>query len=603
MGISVIGAAASSGGSGSNQFLLDMGNYTNNTAELSKEYPAGSYSISVDPADATIDYYFVAKDGSNAGYSNTASIIATSAFNKVVVLGSQSAAKISFSYSGESAATSTSGQLPGAGAFVTSVATSSLPTVDGSTVIAGGNFADNVEVTFIGQDAASSPAKSVVKTSTTELLATRPDDFSPDNSPFTVKVVNPGIPLATGSSSHLLSNSVTAGTNPVWTTGASIYYNIGAATSITLLATDTEATDIDYSIISGSLPSGLSLDNETGIISGTFSGSAAANDSNSVTFRAIDTGGNFLDKAVNMIANTAPTWTGASSLYIIDGFSSSIQLTASSAVAANVLTYSLISGSLFSGMSINTAGTISGTNSANSGDTSSAVIRVSDPHGLSADQTFNFTSGTPITGGTLSVSGGYAYHTFNTSGTLTIAAATAVEFLVVGGGSNSSGGPSSQGGGGGGVNFSSATLSPGTLSATVGAANGGNSSFNSVSATAASGTSSGTGNHTSYAPGQNTYGGTGHGGGGGAGGNGLDMTYRWGGNGGPGQSWVDGNFYGGGGGGGTGWSGFEPGYGGSGVGAGRTAAVPNSGGGGAGTANGYSFTAGAAGVVKIRYAV
>lgn len=570
-------------------FLVDLGDYTNNTAELDEVYPAGSYAITVDPADTTIDIYFIAEDGTSAGYSNTESIVAAEPFKKVVVLGASSGKKISFAYSGSRSLATTKGAEVGAGAFITSIGTASLPNIDDTTTITGGNFATNVEVSVIGQNTIETLAKSVVRNSSTELIMTRPDSFSPTNSPYTVKVINPGIPAATGSNAHLLSNALTAGTNPVWTTGTNIYYNVGGPTSITLLATDTEATDIDYTVVSGTLPAGLTLNNESGVISGSFSGTASANDSTAITFRATDSGGNFLDKTINMIANTAPTWVTASPLYFIPSQPTSKQLVATSAVVANTRTFSIVSGSLLSGISLNSAGQFSGTNTAANGSSTTVTIRVTDNNGLYTDRTFTLNSSAPLSGGTLTVSGGYAYHTFTSSGTLTVNAATPIEYLVVGGGGYG-GSYTDQGGGGGGIYANTMTTSVGTMPVTVGGQNGGTSTFNGKNATggnkaSGAGDPGGIISSISYQPGVNTYGsgsGNGNGGGGGAGQKGQDMTYRFGGNGGNGLQWVNGQWYGGGGGGGSSWSDGYMGFGGEGGGGGYNgAAVANTGGGGA----------------------
>jgi hypothetical protein len=138
------------------------------------------------------------------------------------------------------------------------------------------------------------------------------------------------------------------------------------------------------------LPAGLSLDGETGVISGTFSGSDG--NSSSVTFKAIDTGGNFLNKAINFIANAAPVWTTAAGEITggkpDDAFS--FQLVASGGSAGGALTYTLQSGSLSTGLSLSTSGLIAGTPTDN-GVLATFTIRVTDQQGLSADREFNLT--------------------------------------------------------------------------------------------------------------------------------------------------------------------------------------------------------------------
>jgi hypothetical protein len=387
---SSLGGGSSSGGGGiSGSFVINTGDYSSDTAQLSREYEAGAYGILVSPTDSTLDIYLVALDGSFAGYSNIGTITATTAFDKVVVLGSTSNTSLSFSFNGESQTATTKGAATNAGAYLISVVTSSLPSVNDTTIVNGGNFADDVEVTFIGQSEVETAAKTVVRSSSTELITTRPDAFSPDDSPYTVKVVNPGIPVPAGTNAHLLSNSVTAGTNPVWTTPATVYYEAAGAVSITLLATDTEASDIDYSVVSGTLPDGLVLDGETGVISGTTSG--AESDVSAVTIRAIDAGGNFLDKAFNFTANLVPTWTTATGAIpdAIPDAPYSFQLVASGGAAGGALTYTLQSGALLAGHSLSSAGLISGTSTEDADSTDTFTIRVTDEGGLFVDRSFS----------------------------------------------------------------------------------------------------------------------------------------------------------------------------------------------------------------------
>jgi hypothetical protein len=415
-------SSISGSGGGSNDFTLSVGVTGNTTYGLDRVYTSGRYTLAFVNSDTTYDIYAIAEDGTYAGYTNGAVLEISANFAEIVVLGAASNETIIFSYEGTLTAPSTAGDVATAGAFVSGVVTSSLPGIDDTTVVNGGNFAANVVVSFIDQSDAETLAKNVVRSSSTQLVVTRPDAFSPDDSPYTVKVVNPGIPVPSGTNAHLLADSVTAGTNPVWQTTGDLLYNIGAASpDITLLATDTEETDIDYSVVSGTLPAGITLVEETGVLSGTFSGSASEGDSNSVTFKAIDTGGNFLNKAFNFIANAAPVWItagGALSTSPPIGEAYSFQLVASGGSAGGSLSYTLQSGSLNTGLSISTSGLISGTNTDATGVTATFTIRVTDTAALFTDREFTSTATpTPLS----------------------------VDYLVIGGG----GGSATNGGGGG----------------------------------------------------------------------------------------------------------------------------------------------------------
>jgi hypothetical protein len=277
----------SSGGAiqGSTDFTVKTGSYVHETIVLSRDYAIGSYSIEVSPVDSSVDVYFISSEDLVVGYSNTSQINATGSFKKITIIGSSPNASFSFTYLGEAQEASEVTHPEVDHAHITSVVTSSLPNIDDTTVLNGRSFAANVEVFFIDQSSVETAAKSVVRSSSTQLIVTRPDSFSPDNSPYTIRVHNASLtsPAPSGANLHLLSNSVTAGTNPVWSTGATLIYSATGPTTITLLATDSEASDIDYSIVSGTLPAGFTLDGETGVITGTPSEAVSDGDATSLT--------------------------------------------------------------------------------------------------------------------------------------------------------------------------------------------------------------------------------------------------------------------------------------------------------------------------------
>ena len=259
------------------------------------------------------------------------------------------------------------------------------------------------------------------------------------------------------------------------------------------------------------------------------------------------------------------------------------------------------------------------------------------------------------TGGTISSSGGYRYHTFTSSSNLVVPSgftATA-DYLVVGGGGG--GGKLDGGGGGaGGYRASTYSLSANTYTVTIGAAgtgssslgvrgtNGGSSTFDTITSiggggggshtgieTGASGGSGGGAGHNNYGfsggagtAGQGFAGGTGYGGGAGqnagGGGGGAAETGNTDGRseGGDGLDWQSlGTYYAGGGGGGQesvgGYSGGNGGQGGGGHGgsdnsqSNQTSGTANTGGGGGGGGysgdNGGNGTNGGSGIVIIRY--
>ena len=266
----------------------------------------------------------------------------------------------------------------------------------------------------------------------------------------------------------------------------------------------------------------------------------------------------------------------------------------------------------------------------------------------SSSNTISITTGPTATGGTVTTSDGYRYHTFTSSDNFVLNASNIeIEYLIVAGGG--SGGKFGGGGGGGGLISGSSNsfvqdsypIVVGSGGAGVSATSNGNSgtasSAFSLSATGGGGGArqgnsgisggSGGGGGAPAISGPNTNGGgsvsgqgnpggqgianTGSGGGGGGAGSagGNARTPGRGGNGGSGYQWVNSITYAGGGGGGSSTSGGPGGAGGGGSGIGTAGnASPgtgNTGGGGGGASNvaGYSSGNGGPGIVIIRYAI
>jgi hypothetical protein len=279
------------GGSSSTGFNLDIGSSGNTTFVFSEAQPAGGYSITSQLTDATIEFYAIAEDGSLAGYTNTKALTASKDFSKIVVYGATNNDLITFEFKPTTLPTANGDQDSGTAPFITSANLADLPNIDDSVVISGGNFATDVAVTFTGTDNNIIAAKSIVRNNSTEIIVTRPDSLLEDSAPYTVTVTNPNITEAFYVTNTL---SVTVGGDPVWDTITSTYYvSADLPFSTTIQATDPDGSAVTYSIVSGSLPAGLTLNSSTGEISGT----SSIKSSNSVTISATDEIGNVTNKA------------------------------------------------------------------------------------------------------------------------------------------------------------------------------------------------------------------------------------------------------------------------------------------------------------------
>ena len=436
MAISIIPVASSSSGAAATDFTVNVGSSGSTNVTLSTAFPAGSYICTSSLSDTTLDIYLFSSDGAMVGSANsttaTTTITASQPFNRVVLYGgaNNDTLEFQFKYVFAPSAVTTNYTAP---ARLISRSVSTLPNLNDTVVLTGENFATDVVVRFIGTDLVERAPKSVVRDSSTQLTVTRPDNFPTTVNPYSIKVTNPGVsPLPTTTNQHIIANTITSGASPVWITGSQLdtaYYNTPA--SIQLSATDSDGgSSVTYSIVSGSLPTGLSL-SSSGLISGTSTSTAGGG--KVLTIRATDSGGNFLD------LNT-------------------------------VLPYAL------------------------------------------------------ATGGTIQTEGSTLFHTFSSSGTYTQLVTAPVSYINVGGGGRgaangySSGGTSGGGGGGGGGGVRDATstsLSAQAYSVVVGGAQSA-SSFAGLTAGAGN-NAGGTAGASSGSPQNNSGLGAFAGGGGGAG--------------------------------------------------------------------------------------
>jgi hypothetical protein len=430
MAINVFPAASASSGATATDFTVNVGSSGSTNVTLSTTFPAGSYICTSSLSDTTLDIYFLSSDGAIVGYANsttaTTTITASDSFNRVVLYGGANNDTLEFQFKYVFAPSAVTTNF-GAPARLISRSVATLPNINDTVVLTGENFASDVVVRFIGTDLVERAPKTVVRDSSTQLTVTRPDTFPTAYTPYSIKVTNPGVTaLPTTTNQHIIANTVSSGASPVWVTGSQLstaYYN--TSFSQQLSATDSDGgSSVTYSIVSGSLPTGISM-NSSGLISGTSTSESGGG--KQLTIRATDSGGNYLD------LNT-------------------------------VLPYAL------------------------------------------------------ATGGTIQTSGSSLFHTFASSGTYTQLVGSTVSYMNVAGGgrgaSNMGGSGAGGGGGGGGVRTGSASLSAQAYSIVVGGSQTA-STFNGLTAGAGGNTGGSTG-ATSGTP-QSNAGASGGGGGGGAG--------------------------------------------------------------------------------------
>ena len=376
-------------------------------------------------------------------------------------------------------------EVPG----VASIGGQYLETNNSNTItIYGTNFVSGATAYAVGTNAVEVAATSTTYNSLVQLTAVF-TGLTAANEPYDIKVVNPSNLFGILPDALLVNNQL------AWTTSAGSLGSFGDAVAISVSATASDDSTITYAVASGSsLPSGITLNTATGLISGTLP-DVASNTTYTFTLTASDGSNPAVSRQFSFTSNAAPIWVTSSGSLGTFNEGSSLNLTLEATDVSDTVSYALNSGSsLPSGITLNSStGVISGT--------------LPD---ISTDTTYSFT---------INASDGIniVSRSFSITSTYTIP----VEYLVVGGGGA---GGSRFGGGGGAGGFRSGTLSlrSGNLTVTVGTggtptinirgSNGNNSVFSTITAAgggggaaendpASNGGSGGGGSYASSAPG------------------------------------------------------------------------------------------------------
>jgi len=139
-------------------------------------------------------------------------------------------------------------------------------------VVTGTNFASGGVITFVGSSAEFNASTSTINSSTQITAVAPKSSFLNAQEPYKVKFTS--VSGLAGSSSTGLIN---VDTSPVWQTNAGALSGMNIADgnkSVTVSATDADGDTVTYSVLSGSLPNGTSLNSSTGVISGTVGSTA-----------------------------------------------------------------------------------------------------------------------------------------------------------------------------------------------------------------------------------------------------------------------------------------------------------------------------------------
>jgi len=209
---------------------------------------------------------------------------------------------------------------------VTSVSPTEVATASGGNItftINGSRFSVGVNIKFVSNNGTELTPSSVTRVNGNQLTAViAKNSFVNAQEPYDVKVINPSGLQAT------LADQINVDNDPAWVTSAGSLgsFNNYATVNVTVSATDVDGDAVTYSIVSGSLPSGLSLNSSTGVISGTM-GAVGSSTTANFTIRAT-ANGKTADRAFSFVQagpNTlAYSYTGSAQTFSVPSGLSSL---------------------------------------------------------------------------------------------------------------------------------------------------------------------------------------------------------------------------------------------------------------------------------------
>ena len=175
---------------------------------------------------------------------------------------------------------------------ISSISPATIENTQTAVTITGTNFVNGATVNAIATTGAIYNADTVTFNSSTSLTA----NFTlTTDGTYYIRVENPD-GLAVRSSTALL----TVSDAPTWSTAAGSLGSVAQGGSISFTVTATSDSAVTYSIVSGALPTGGSLNSSTGAITGTESGSYTSETVYNFTIRATDDESQVADRAFSI---------------------------------------------------------------------------------------------------------------------------------------------------------------------------------------------------------------------------------------------------------------------------------------------------------------
>jgi hypothetical protein len=230
--------------------------------------------------------------------------------------------------------------------------------------VTGTNFTTGAIASVIGTNGVEVNANSTTVNSIVSVSAVF-SGLSNANEPYDLKITN------TSNLFGLLPDALYINASPVWQTASGSLGSFAEQVAMSVSATATDDSTITYALAAGSsLPSGVTLNSATGLISGTLP-NISTNTIYTFTINASDGSNPVIPRTFSFISNAAPAWVTASGSLGSFLNNTSITTSALSVTDTDTVNYTLASGSsLPSGLTLNSStGVISGTLPVVSSDT------------------------------------------------------------------------------------------------------------------------------------------------------------------------------------------------------------------------------------------
>ena len=191
-------------------------------------------------------------------------------------------------------------EVPG----VSSISGSYLESNGSATItIIGTNFISGAIVSAAGTNGVEVQASSTTFNSVVQLTATF-NNLSNANEPYDIKVTNPSNLFG------ILPDALYINASPVWTTPSGSLGTFNEQVSISVSATASDDSTLSYALANGSsLPSGITLNSSTGLISGTLP-NISSNTTYSFTINASDGANPVVSRAFSITSNSVPEVSG-----------------------------------------------------------------------------------------------------------------------------------------------------------------------------------------------------------------------------------------------------------------------------------------------------